>query len=248
MQAARRYFAAVRGRDPRTLTITGLLLAFALEIAAFAHIVEDYLTGDPIVRWDLHFATWLHEHASHPLVRILEAVTLAGNAAVLGLVVVAAALVLLRRSRSSEAAVLAIAFVGAAVLNALVKLIFHRDRPELGFVHLDTYSFPSGHAAVSSATFTVMAYLLARHYRSTRTRVLIALAAAVAIALVGFSRLYLGAHYLSDVLAGFSFGLAWATLCLLTYTAWGERDLVAASPPWVKAAVRRLGTSRKSNR
>jgi membrane-associated phospholipid phosphatase len=179
------------------------------------------------VRWDVHFARWLHEHASHPLVRAFDVVTLAGNAAVLGVIVLAVAIVLLRRGLSNEAVVIALALGGAGVVNALLKLVFHRPRPELSFVHLGTYSFPSGHAAASAATFTTMAYLLARRCRSKPAGMLVAAAAVGGIALVGFSRLYLGAHYLSDVLAGISFGVAWATLCLLAYTLWGDRDVLA---------------------
>jgi membrane-associated phospholipid phosphatase len=227
---ARRYYIALRHRDPRTLTSSGLLVVLVAALAAFGHLVEDYLTGDPIVRWDVEFARWLHDHSSGPLVELFKVVTLAGNAAVLGVIVVAIGFVLIRRRRANDAALLFLAFGGASVVNSLLKLVFHRPRPELAFVHLDTYSFPSGHAATSSATFTVMAYLLACRYHSTRARIWIGLGTAAAIALVGFSRLYLGAHYLSDVLAGVSFGVAWAAASLLAYTLWGERELAALLP------------------
>ncbi len=233
---ARRYYFALRHRDPRTLTSSGLLVVLVAALAAFGHLVEDYLTGDPIVRWDVEFARWLHEHSSGPLVEFFKIVTLAGNATVLGVIVVAIGFVLVRRGRANDAALLLLAFGGASVVNSLLKLVFHRPRPELAFVHLDTYSFPSGHAATSSATFTVLAYLLARRYHSTAARIWIGLGAAAAIALVGFSRLYLGAHYLSDVLAGISFGVAWAAASLLAYTLWGERELAALLP----RALRRL--------
>jgi membrane-associated phospholipid phosphatase len=151
---ARRYVASVRNRDPRTLTLTGLVVVLVLDVIAFAHLVEDYLTGDPIVRWDVHFAVWLHEHASRGLVRFFEVLTYAGNAVVVGVGVTAAAAVLLQRRRINEAALIVTSFGGAVVVNGALKLLFHRSRPELAFVHLDTYSFPSGHAAVSAATPT----------------------------------------------------------------------------------------------
>jgi membrane-associated phospholipid phosphatase len=227
---ARRYYFSLRNGDPRTLTSSALLVVLVAALAAFGHLVEDFLTGDPIVRWDVQFARWLHEHSSGWLVEFFKVVTLAGNSAVLGVIVVALGFVLLRRGRANDAVLLFVAFVGAAVVNALLKLIFHRPRPELAFVHLDTYSFPSGHAAVSAATFTTMAYLLARRQASTTARIWIGLGAASAIALVGFSRLYLGAHYLSDVLAGISFGIAWAAASLLAYTLWGDREVLALLP------------------
>jgi membrane-associated phospholipid phosphatase len=227
---ARRYGVRLWHRDPRTVTLSALVVGFAAAVFAFAHLTEDYLTGDPIVRWDVRFAAWLHEHASHPLVRVFDVITLAGNSVVLFVVVAAIGIVLLRRAHPNEAAVIAFAFGGSAIVNALLKLLFHRARPEVAFVHLDTYSFPSGHAAVSSATFTTIAFLLGRRYRSLRARLLISLGTLVAILLVGFSRLYLGAHYLSDVLAGISFGFAWAMLCLIAYTLWGERNVLDLIP------------------
>jgi len=228
--AARRYGEALRNRDPRTLTVTLLAAGLGVALIAFANIVEDYLDHEAITRWDVHFARWLHGHASHPLVQLFNVITYGGNAVAVFIVVLAVGIVLLRRARPNEAAVIAFAFAGAFLVNGALKLIFKRPRPELSFTHLDTYSFPSGHAAVSSATFTVIAYLLARRYRSTWARALIVLGTMFAIGLVSFSRLYLGAHYLSDVLAGLSFGVAWAMVSLIVYVVWGERNVLDVLP------------------
>jgi len=226
--AARQYGVSVRSRDPRTLVTTGLVAALILEAIAFGHVVEDYLTGDPIVRWDVHFATWLHEHASPTLVGVLEVVTYAGNALVLGAVVLAAAAVLLRRGRLNDAALVTAAFGGAVVVNALLKLLFPRSRPELAFVHLDTYSFPSGHSSGSAAIYTLVAVLAGRLLHR-RGRVLLGLGTLALVLLVAFSRLYLGAHYLLAVLAGLALGLAWAAGCLLAFELLGLRRRQAGS-------------------
>ena len=148
--------------------------------------------------------------------RVFEVVTLAGNAIFLGLLTMVALVVLARR-RDLDQVVLLIAVAGGIeVLNALLKLLFHRPRPELAFVHLDTYSFPSGHAAGSAAIYSVLAVLVARGLR-TRGRVLVGLGTTALVLTIGFSRLYLGAHYLSDVLAGLALGLAWSAGWLLAY-------------------------------
>lgn len=228
--AARRFGEALRNRDPRTLTVTLLVAGLGLALIAFANIVEDYLDHEAITRWDIHFARWLHEHASHPLVQFFNVITYGGNAVAVFIVVVSIGIVLLRRARPNEAALIALAFAGAFLVNGALKLIFKRPRPELSFTHLDTYSFPSGHAAVSSATFTVIAYLLARRYASTWACALIVCVTVVAVGLVGFSRLYLGAHYLSDVLAGICVGFAWAMISLIAYTLWGERNILELLP------------------
>ena len=215
---------AAVAKSPQRWTLVGLLAVLAASLFAFGHIAEDYLTNDPLVDWDVRFALWLHDHSSGGLVSFFRVVTNAGNTIVL--LVLAAAVVTLfaRAGRTHAAATLILALGGAAILNGLLKLLFHRSRPEVAFVHLATYSFPSGHAAVTTATFTTLAFLIGR--RSTRRRSAAMGAAAVGlIALVDFSRLYLGAHYLSDVLAGTSFGLSWACVCLIGYTLWSDRRL-----------------------
>jgi membrane-associated phospholipid phosphatase len=190
-----------------------LLVFFAAALAAFAHVVEDYLTGDPIVRWDVEFSRWLHVHSDPSLVSVMKVVTLAGNSAFLALLTLGVAAYLLRHRRINEAVLLCFAALGIEVLNAGLKLLFHRPRPEIAYVHLDTYSFPSGHAAGASAIYAVVLYLFARHAHRA-WRIALSFAYVAVVATVGFSRLYLEVHFLSDVLAGVSLGAAWASACL----------------------------------
>jgi membrane-associated phospholipid phosphatase len=200
--------------------LVSLLVVLVGSLTAFADITEDYLTGDPLVEWDTRLAIWLHAHSSDSLVSFFKVATLAGNSLVLLVLVGLVALIFARRGSLNAAGVLVAALGGAGVLNALLKLIFERPRPELAFVHLETYSFPSGHAAVAAATFATLAFLLGERVHAHKA--LIVAAAVVLIAIVDFSRLYLGVHYLSDVVAGTSFGLSWASICLLTYTLYGD--------------------------
>ena len=203
-----------RLRDPHVRLEVVLGLVFLGALTAFGHVVEDYLTGDPIVRWDVEFSRWLHVHSSPALVSLFEVVTWAGNAAVLAAVTLAAAALLYRGGRRTDAYFVLGGALGIEVLNALLKLAFHRPRPELAYVHLDTYSFPSGHAAGSAAIYGIVLYLFARGRRPA-VAVVCSVAYVVLIATICFSRLYLEVHYLSDVLAGASLGLAWAAGCVL---------------------------------
>jgi membrane-associated phospholipid phosphatase len=212
-------------RDPRLRTLVVYAAVFAAGVFAFAHIAEDYLTGDPLAVWDVHFAVWLHDHTTGGLVTAFELLTLAGNSVVLGSLVLSVGVVLWRRGRANDAAFLTAAFVGAEVVNGGLKLAFHRPRPELAFLHLDTYSFPSGHATVATVVFGTFAFLLWPHARTTGRRVALVAGAVGVIALVGFSRLYLGVHYLSDVLGGFALGAAWLSLCLFAHALLGDRGL-----------------------
>jgi undecaprenyl-diphosphatase len=218
-----------RRHEPHAQWLVILAVAFAAATAAFGHVVEDYLTGDPIVFWDVEFARWLHEHSSHTLVDAFQVVTWAGNAIVLALVT-AAALVLLLRRRLLGTAVLVVAVAaGIEALNAGLKLVFHRPRPELAFIHLDTYSFPSGHAAGSAAIYTLLAVLVAKRL-GLGGRVLVGVATVALLLVIGFSRLYLGAHYLSDVLAGLSLGLAWTAGWLLAFEVLGAHRFARVLP------------------
>jgi undecaprenyl-diphosphatase len=128
----------------------------------------------------------------------------------------------------NDALLIAFAFVGAEILNVLLKLAFHRPRPELAFVHLETYSFPSGHATAATAVYTLLAWLAVRRLASRRLRLAAVFGAALVIATVDFTRLYLGVHYLSDVLAGTAAGLAWALAAILVATI--DRDVLGWLP------------------
>lgn len=233
-----------RRHDPlwRSVGLLAALLVAAL--FAFAHIAEDYLTGDPIVRWDVHLAAWLHAHSSPWLVSIFEIVTNAGNTVFLAVVTATAGVLLIRRRAVNEAALLVLAAIGIEIVNGGLKLLFHRPRPELAFIHLDSYSFPSGHAASSVAIYGVLAFLLVRR-RSWPARAGVVSATAVLVAVVGFSRLYLGAHYLSDVLAGFSLGAAWLFAWLVVFELYGRRDFLPRLPTSVQRFLARIGGWRR---
>ena len=214
---------AERGRDRQTLTLIGLLVVFGASLWLFAHIVEDYVTGDPLVDWDVRFAAWLHVRNSQPLLTVFEVVTFFGSTIALLALTLATVAFLLRRARTNEALLVALVFVGAEVLNFALKLGFARPRPEFGVVDLKTYSFPSGHATVSAAVYGTLAFLLCVRSIRVAHRFWLGGLAIVLTGLIAFSRLYLGVHYLSDVLAGIGLGVAWATACLIAYTVLGRR-------------------------
>jgi membrane-associated phospholipid phosphatase len=197
----------------------GALLAAAVGVVAFARVTEDYLTNDPLAHWDVSFARWLAEHRTPFGLDLFRLVTFLGSPAVVLAIAAVVAVVLFRRRLVAEAALLVLLLGGTELANVLLKLAFHRPRPQVAFVHLDTYSFPSGHAMISTATAIVFAALAWRAGR----RGAIVVATVTAVAAVGFSRLYLGAHYLSDVLAGIAGGLTCAALALAAYWAFGER-------------------------
>ncbi|MBP1149964.1 phosphatase PAP2 family protein [Methylocaldum sp. RMAD-M] len=138
---------------------------------------------------------------------------------------VAGYLALLRKRRT--VLLLAIAVVGGLLVNTLLKLGFDRPRPDLvpHGAYVYTASFPSGHAMLATATYLTLGALLARVLPDRRTKFFVLTMAVVLCLLVGFSRVYLGVHWPSDVAAGWMIGAAWALIWWLV-ARWLQRERI----------------------
>jgi undecaprenyl-diphosphatase len=210
-------------REPRQRRLAVAVAAALFAALAYARIAEDYLTNDPLARWDVSFAHWLSEHRSGVGTDFFRVFTDIGSPAGALAIGTVACLILYRRRRLVDAALIPLVLAGAELLNTVLKLAFHRPRPEVAFVHLDTYSFPSGHAMVSTAMYGALAYLAWSRVRTGRGRFALVAGTVVLLSLICFSRLYLGVHYLSDVLAGAAGGAFWLALAIALQTIYGER-------------------------
>ncbi len=147
-------------------------------------------------------------------------VTSLGSFVVLGMITFAVAVYLLLTGGRSASLLVVVAVVGGMAVNSLLKIQFARPRPDV-FVpaaEVFTASFPSGHAALSAITYLTMAALLARMTASRRLRYYLMAVAATLTCLIGVSRIYLGVHYPTDILAGWCIGSAWALLCWAVLT------------------------------
>ena len=164
---------------------------------------------------------WLGAHREPWLTNAMVEITSLGTGVVVMMTVVISALFLYVSNHKYSALLLLIATAGGLVLNMLLKLGFGRPRPQLmeWGTHAASSSFPSGHAMNSVIVYGTVAYLVARLQARHRVRVYTLFVAAVIILLVCVSRLYLGVHYPSDVLAGLIVGLAWAAFCMATLEA-----------------------------
>ncbi|MDZ8051402.1 MAG: phosphatase PAP2 family protein [Aulosira sp. ZfuVER01] len=122
----------------------------------------------------------------------------------------------LRYHRRPYATRLGLATASAISLNYLLKVIFGRARPALWdrIIHVGQHSFPSGHAMVSIVIYGFICYILAEQFPQWRKQIFAL--SVVLILLIGFSRLYLGVHWPTDVLVGYAIGLAWLVACILT--------------------------------
>lgn len=158
--------------------------------------------------WDVAFERWLDTGRSHFFVDFFSWVTHFGDPRVIAVVAIAMAVVLFRHRLWNYKAGFALALFGSVAATEALKLIVARDRPLPPFPLLDVpgYSFPSMHAAVSLATFGFLAYMVWEHLRPSHYRLPFALILAALPILIGFSRVYLGVHFPSDVLGGWVVG------------------------------------------
>lgn len=189
-----------------------VLLAAAL---LFALLAVQVLLGGPVLRLDDHLAAWLAAHRRPDLTTAMLLVSEVHQT--FKLLAVALLLAAWRWLRADRPAVLALAAVpGAELLNLGLKQLFQRVRPldVEPLAQLTTYSFPSGHAVAASAFYGAVCTLVVLRARSRGLRALAVLAGALMVPLVGFSRIYLGTHYLSDVLAGTCVGIVCVVLVL----------------------------------
>lgn len=208
--------AFIRNEAPLLATIaliSGLILGF-LQIAdamneggmeAFDQSIL-MLFRDPANVDQVIGPAWVHE--------MVRDITALGSFAVLGLIVLAVCSYMMLARQRAEALLVAVSVLGGTLLSTLLKMGYNRPRPDLvAMSHQFTASFPSGHAMLSAVTFLTLGALLAR-LAPTRALQIFSLSAAIFLTLlVGSSRLYMGVHYPSDVLAGWCLGAAWALLC-----------------------------------
>lgn len=168
--------------------------------------------------FDVGVATWLERHATDYGAFVFTWISWLGDTALSGLLV-AAVVMLAYRRRWIAAATVTVASLGAPLINVELKQLFHRGRPDyaIEFLAGTTWSFPSGHAMSSFVGFGIVAYFRYKHERDERRRALIVLATCLIIAAVGVSRLYLGVHYLTDVIGGYLAGAVWLLACIEAY-------------------------------
>lgn len=196
--------------------VAGLALV-TVAAAAFALLADAVAEGqtqafdDAILRFmGANGAPWLDMAA-------LE-VTALGARVVVYMVVLVASAFLWQSRHHYSAALLWVAVLGSGLINTVLKLAFNRPRPDVfpwRTQHVGLASFPSGHAMTSIVVYGTLAFLIARLAPTPLLKRLTWALAVVVIVLVGLSRLYLGVHYPSDVLAGFVIGGAWAITCAL---------------------------------
>jgi undecaprenyl-diphosphatase len=166
-----------------------------------------------------------HPIGPHWLQSSAADLTALGSITVLGLIVLLLVGLFVGLRRWREAAILLLASIGGTALSQSLKLIYGRERPPLSLhaVEVVNASFPSGHAMLSAAIYLTLGALVARFAEKRRIKVFVMVAAVILTLVVGATRVYLGVHWPTDVLAGWCIGAAWATACWLLAYLWEAR-------------------------
>jgi undecaprenyl-diphosphatase len=188
----------------------------AVAVAIFAALAEEALAGGEMAAFDVAFARALYDTRSPEWQRAFSVVSWFGTREALAVAAILIALPLLLRQQ----VLLAVGWIGAqaggGLLNRALKETFARTRPEFAdpMLAASSWSFPSGHAMGTFILCGMACYLLLRENRSWTTAGVVVAVATSWCVLMAFSRLYLGVHYVSDVIAGLSAGVAWLAVCI----------------------------------
>ena len=223
---------------PDKLGVTQLIIGFLM---AFIALIVFALLADQIYNQEAFFLNsvanpFLHAISSPALDLVMNGITTLGSVPFVALLFVIVTAFLLYRRRPAAALFLAVAIGGSVALNGTLKIFIERPRPALPWAHvLPDYSFPSGHSMNSLVFYLGLALIIRTMYGPRAGAIAVPIALLIAFA-VGFSRIYLGYHYLSDVVGGFAAGFAWLFVVALAFESiprtWAAR-------PWLRQRTRR---------
>jgi undecaprenyl-diphosphatase len=194
------------------LILISLTICLSLSLILSLAVVNN---DNALTRFDHDAVSKLHAHSTPAGIDAFEFITWFGSPA-FWIVSLSAAAYLIWRVRWPDLFTEAAMIGGGKLLNVLLKDLFNRPRPVWdGVITERSPAFPSGHAMISLLTYGFLAILLWHVLRNRPSRLALITGAAVLVGLIGFSRVYLGVHYPTDVLGGYAMGGAWLSVCLL---------------------------------
>jgi membrane-associated phospholipid phosphatase len=206
----------------------GLAAAIA-SVIVFAWLAEHVARG-AVIAFDEAVRAGVHRHASPGLTELMRLVSGLGSPLPLSLLCALAVVVLFAAHSQRAALFFAVTMVGAMVLDDTLKLAFHRARPVpfFGTPVPHSYSFPSGHALLLACYFGIAAAFATARIRNRAARAVIWTGAAALAGAVGYSRIYLGVHFPSDVMGGYAAAIVWVTAAAHADRLWQRRGVAAA--------------------
>jgi undecaprenyl-diphosphatase len=198
--------------------------------------LADHVARGATIAFDGATRDFVHQHASPSLTVLMRLASGLGSPLPLAILCALAVAVLLAAHSQRAALFFAVTMIGALVLDATLKLAFHRARPMpfFGTPEPYSYSFPSGHALLLACCCGIVAAFVTARIRGRAARALVWTAAAALAGAVGYSRIYLGVHYASDVMGGYAAAIIWVTAAAHADRLW-QRSLpgrLAACGRW----------------
>lgn len=188
-------------------------------LCVFLFIFEEFadrLVEAKLNHFDMSIIDFVQSYNSPFLTSLMNFFTFIGSPVVLFLFSMLSVVLMSWQKKRWESLFLVIALVGGTIFNQLLKWIFHRQRPSFHRLIVETgYSFPSGHSMDSFVFYGMLCMLLFVFLRSKLAKTTVILFTILVILMVGLSRIYLGVHFPSDVLAGYAAGGVWLTVCLI---------------------------------
>jgi len=198
------------------LHLTAGIVMLVVGVTAFAEIADAVGEQDDIARYDQSISQWFYDHAFEPLTTFMLGLTHLHGIPAMCVLSSLLGLWFWRKGAPYWLLATAISVPGGMLLNVLLKHVYQRARPsfEEPFLTLATYSFPSGHTAAATLFYGLLASYVVTTSSNWRVRWAAMTGAALMVALVALSRVYLGAHFVSDVLAAMAESAAWLAVCI----------------------------------
>jgi undecaprenyl-diphosphatase len=196
------------------------------------NVVTVLALANPFSSADHGVATWFHERLTPAFASVLRAFTDFGSGEWIGTVLAALVLFLAWKRWWPSLITLIVAVPGGMLLNEWLKVLVHRDRPfvDSPFVDWSGYSFASGHTIGATLLYGQLLLFILPVLKARHWRLLCIFSAVSLVVVVGFSRIALGAHFLTDVIAAIIFGIIWLMLCMVVRRPMQRRVVVAATP------------------
>ena len=206
-----------------------MLVVCLLTLFGLAKLTEDVFERETH-RFDVSVLLWIHHFANGMADHVALGLTFLGNPIWVVFLIALSFTLLWATGRQSQAMMLLVACAGAFALDVALKFSFRRERPELWphLVYETSYSYPSGHALFSLVLYGFLAYVLASRF--PRLAWLWYGGACALVVGIGVSRLYLGVHWPSDVVAGFAVGLLWLVTCIALLRSVDARNAMSGAP------------------
>lgn len=200
------------------------LLVYMISGLVLVIIIEGLLSGSDLTPLNTAIEHIVVQVRTPYLTTLLVWVTKVGNPFVLSSAAIFLAVMLILRGNAYEAALFLTALIIAVISFTILKNVFQITRPVSEFYQADGWSFPSGHATVATAFFFMLAYTFFGKLKTSKNKALLILGSILGMSLICFSRLYLGAHWTLDILAGVALGLLSVSFTILMFNVFIEEN------------------------